>query len=203
MYKGEYFNSISHLVAVALALVGASVLITLAAVDGDPTKVLSYSVYGIALVLLYLSSTLYHSFSGKAKDIFQRLDHAAIYLMIAGTYTPFALVAIQGESGWLLFGVIWLLAISGIIIENIPIKGPRVIPIIIYVVMGWACVFTLDAMIAGMSPLAFKLLMAGGIVYTVGVVFYVLDHWLPMMHEVWHVFVIGGSVCHYFAIFLL
>jgi hemolysin III len=203
MYKGEYFNSISHLIGAALALVGASVLITLAAVDGDPTRVISYSIYSTALVLLYLSSTLYHSFSGKAKDVFQRLDHAAIYLMIAGTYTPFALVAVQGESGWWLFGVIWCLAFSGIIIENIPINGPRVIPIIIYVAMGWACVFTLDAMIAGMSPLAFKLLMAGGIVYTVGVVFYVLDYWFPMMHEIWHVFVIGGSVCHYFAIFLL
>lgn len=203
MYKGEYFNSISHLVAAALALVGASVLITLAAVDGDTLKLVSYTVYSVAMFLLYLMSTLYHSFSGRAKAVFQRLDHAAIYIMIAGTYTPFSLIAVQGASGWWLFGVIWLLAVIGIIVENIPIKGPRIIPIIIYLAMGWACMFTLDAMMAGMSPLAFQLLIAGGIVYTVGVVFFVLDHWFPAMHGIWHLFVVGGSVCHYFAIFLL
>lgn len=203
MYKGEYFNSISHLVAAVFALIGAAVLITLAAVDGDPLKVISYSIYSVAMFLLYLTSTLYHSFSGRAKQIFQRLDHAAIYLMIAGTYTPFALIAVQGASGWWLFGIIWFLAIAGIVVENLPIKGPRIIPIVIYMVMGWACVFTLDAMIAGMSPMAFKLLIAGGIVYTIGVIFYILDHWFPMMHEVWHLFVIAGSGCHYFAIFLL
>lgn len=203
MYKGEYFNSISHLVAAGFALVGASVLITLAAVGGEIIKIVSYSVYSTAMVMLYLSSTLYHSFTGRAKQIFQKLDHAAIYVMIAGTYTPFALVAVQGSSGWWLFSVIWLLALVGIVIENLPIRGPRIIPIVIYLVMGWACMFTLDAMIAGMSPTAFNLLLAGGIVYSVGVVFYVLDHWLPMMHEIWHLFVIGGSACHYFAIFLL
>lgn len=203
MYKGELFNSISHLVGAALALVGASVLITLAAVEGDVLKIVSYSVYSATLFLLYLASTLYHSFQGRAKDVFQRFDHLAIYLLIAGTYTPFALVAIKGATGWWLFGVVWSLALIGIIIENLPIKGPRIIPIVIYVMMGWACVFTLDAMMAGMSELGFAFLLAGGIVYTAGVIFYVLDHWYPWCHEIWHLFVVGGSVCHYFAIFLL
>jgi len=203
MYKGEIFNSVSHLVAAALALVGASVLITLAAVEGDTLKIVSYTVYSITLFLLYLASTLYHSFQGRAKQVFQRFDHLAIYLLIAGTYTPFALVAIKGATGWWLFGVVWTLAVIGMIIENLPIKGPRIIPIVIYLMMGWACVFTLDSMMAGMSEMGFALLVAGGLVYSVGVVFYVLDNWFPWCHEIWHLFVMGGSICHYWAIFLL
>ncbi|MBL4672329.1 MAG: hemolysin III family protein [Arenicella sp.] len=203
MYKGEIFNSVSHLVAAVFALVGASVLVTLASVEGDILKIISYSVYSGTLFLLYLSSTLYHSFQGRAKDVFRRFDHLAIYLLIAGTYTPFALVAIKGVTGWWLFGVVWTLAVIGMVIENLPIKGPRIIPIVIYLMMGWACVFTLDSMMAGMSSVGFGLLIAGGFVYTAGVVFYVLDHWLPWCHEIWHLFVIGGSVCHYIAIFLL
>ena len=128
MYKGEFFNSISHLVAAALALVGASVLITLAAVEGDAVKIVSYSVYSATLFLLYLFSTLYHSFQGRVKALFRKFDHHAIYLLIAGTYTPFALVAVEGATGWWLFGVVWSLAVIGIIVENLPIKGPRVIP---------------------------------------------------------------------------
>lgn len=203
MYKGEFFNSISHLVASALTLVGASVLITLAAVEGDAMKVVSFSIYSATLFLLYLSSTLYHSFQGRIKAIFQKFDHHAIYLLIAGTYTPFALVALKGATGWWLFGVVWSLAVLGMIIENLPIKGPRIIPIVIYIAMGWACVFTMESMTTSMSELGFYFLLAGGIVYTVGVVFYVLDHWYPWCHGIWHVLVIGASVCHYFAIFLL
>jgi len=203
MYKGEYFNSISHLVAAALTLVGASVLITVAALEGNTVKIVSYSVYSATLFLLYLSSTLYHSFQGRVKNLFQKLDHHAIYLLIAGTYTPFALVAIQGSTGWWLFGVVWGLAVLGMIVENLPIKGPRIIPIVIYLAMGWACVFTLESMIAGMPELGFYFLLVGGLIYTVGVAFYVLDNWYPWCHGIWHLFVIGGSVCHYFAIFLL
>ena len=203
MYKGEFFNSISHLVAAALSLVGATVLITLASIEGDTLKVVSYTVYSVSLFLLYLCSTLYHSVQGQAKAIFQRFDHLAIYLLIAGTYTPFALIAVKGSTGWWLFGVVWSLALIGMIVENLPIKGPRVIPIVIYLIMGWACVFTLDSMMAGMSETAFILLAVGGLVYSAGVVFYILDHWLPWCHEIWHLFVIGGSVCHYSAIFLL
>ena len=203
MYKGERFNSISHLVAAALVLVGTSVLVTLAAVEGDSVKTISYTIYSITLFLLYLSSTLFHSFQGKAKQIFQKLDHLAIYLLIAGTYTPFALVAIQGATGWWLFAVVWGLAAVGIVIELIPSKGPRVFPLVIYFIMGWACVFTLEQMVAGMPMMAFYFLIAGGIVYSLGVIFYIMDNWYPWCHEIWHLFVIGGSVCHYFAIFLL
>ena len=186
MYKGEFFNSISHLVGATFALIGASVLITLASIEGDSLKIVSYSIYSTTLFLLYLSSTLYHSFQGRAKEIFKRCDHLAIYLLIAGTYTPFTLIAMQSSAGWWLFGIIWFLAAIGIIIENLPIKGPRIIPVV-----------------AGMTPLSFKLLIAGGVVYTVGVIFYVLDNWFKHMHAIWHLFVIGGSLCHYFAILLL
>ncbi len=203
MYKGERFNSISHLIAAALALIGASVLITLAAVEGDVLKIVSYSVYSITLFLLYLSSTLYHSFQGRAKDIFQKFDHLAIYLLIAGTYTPLALVALDGATGWWLFGVVWSLAVLGIIIETLPLKGPRIIPIAIYLMMGWACVFAMDPIMASLTDLGFVFLLSGGIIYTAGVIFYVLDNWYPWCHEIWHLFVIGGSTCHYFAIFLL
>ena len=203
MYKGELFNSISHLVAAGMALVGASVLITLAAVEGDATKIISYSVYGVTLFLLYLSSTLFHSLKGGAKAVFQKLDHLAIYLLIAGTYTPFALVAVKGTAGEWLLGVVWALAALGMLLESLPSRGYRIIPVIIYLVMGWCCVFALDSMIAGMSPAAFYCLLAGGVVYTSGVIFYVLDNWYPWCHEIWHMFVIAGSFCHYFAIFLL
>jgi len=203
MYKGELFNSISHLIACVFALIGASVLITLAVVEGNPTKIVSVSVYSTTLFLLYLSSTLYHSFQGQVKSVFQKLDHHAIYLLIAGTYTPFALVALKGAIGWWLFVAVWSLAALGMIIENLPIKGPRIIPLVIYIAMGWACVFTMDSMIASMSEAGFSFLLAGGIIYTAGVIFYVLDNWYPWCHGVWHLFVIGGSVCHYFAIFLL
>lgn len=203
MYKGELFNSISHLVAAFFTLIGASVLITLAAIDGEPIKIISFSIYGITLFSLYLASTLYHSFRGSIKQLFQRLDHLAIYLLIAGTYTPFALLAVQGATGWWLFGVVWSLAVIGMIIEYLPIKGPRVIPIVIYLVMGWACVFTLDEIIAGMTSTAFNLLVAGGVIYSIGVIFYVLDNWVKHMHGVWHLFVIAGSLCHYFSIIML
>jgi len=203
MYKGERFNSISHLVAAFFTLIGASVLITLAAVEGEPLKIISVSIYGATLFALYLASTLYHSFQGKIKQLFQRLDHLAIYLLIAGTYTPFALLAVKGATGWWLFATVWSLAVIGMIVEHLPIKGPRIIPIVIYLVMGWACVFTLDEIIAGMSDAAFNLLVAGGIIYSIGVIFYVLDHWVKHMHGVWHLFVIAGSLCHYFSILML
>lgn len=203
MYKGEIFNSVSHLVGAVFAVIGASVLITFASLDGDPVRIITYSIYGATLCLLYVMSTLYHSFKGRAKAIFQRLDHLAIYLLIAGTYTPFTLVAIQGATGWWLFSAVWSLALIGIIVEYLPIRGPRIIPVVIYIAMGWACMFTIDAMIAGMSPLAFNLLLAGGIIYSMGVIFYALDHWFPVLHGVWHLFVLGGSVCHYFSVFFL
>lgn len=203
MYKGERFNSISHLVGASLALMGAAVLVTFAAMGGDSSKIVSYSVYGITLFLLYLISTLYHSFRGRAKRVFRVLDHQAIYLLIAGTYTPFIVVALDGARAWLMFGGIWGLAVFGIILDAIQREGVRIVPLIVYVVMGWLCVFSLDPIIAALPPEGFSWLVAGGVFYTSGIVFFVLDHWYPWCHGIWHLFVVAGSVSHFFSILLL
>jgi len=202
MYKGERFNSISHLVGAALALAGSGVLVTLAAMDGDTRKILSYSVYGLTLFLLYLVSTLYHALAGRAKRVFQVLDHQAIYLLIAGTYTPFTLVALKGALGWWMFGAIWGLAVLGILLDALPRKGPRVVPIIIYLVMGWLCLLALDPLLATLPPAGFHWLLAGGIFYTSGILFFALGRWYPWCHGIWHLFVLAGSVSHYFTILL-
>lgn len=200
MYKGERFNSISHLVGAALALAGGAVLVTFSAMDGDSRKILSFSVYGFTLFLLYLISTLYHSLSGPAKQVFRVLDYQAIYLLIAGTYTPFTLVALEGKLGWWMFGAIWVLALFGVVLELVPIKGPRVLPIIIYLFMGWLCLFALDSIIVALPSKGFYGLLAGGIFYTSGILFFLLDHWYPWCHGIWHLFVLAGSISHYFTI---
>ena len=150
MYKGERLNSISHLIGAVFALAGGAVLVTFAAMDGNARKIISYSVYGLTLFLLYLVSTIYHSLTGPAKRVFQVLDHQTIYLLIAGTYTPFALVALNGALGWKLFGAIWGLAAFGIVLDARPRKGSRAVPITIYLVMGWLCLFALDPIIAAL-----------------------------------------------------
>ena len=203
MYKGERFNSISHLVGASLALAGSAVLVTIAAMGGDSRRTVSYSVYGVTLFLLYLASTLYHSLRGRAKRIFRVLDHQAIYLLIAGTYTPFTVMALKGAQGWWMFGAIWGLAVIGIVLDALPRRGLRIIPVVIYLVMGWLCVFALDPIIAALPRAGFIWLVAGGIFYTSGVAFYILDHWYPWSHGIWHLFVLAGSTSHYFAILLL
>lgn len=203
MYKGEKFNSISHLVGASLALVGGVVLVTFAIIDGDPVKIASYTVYGLTLFLLYLFSTLYHSLAGRAKSVFRILDYQAIYLLIAGTYTPFILVGLDGAQAWWMFGAIWGLAVFGIVLDAVQRGGARVLPLVIYLVMGWLCVFALDPIIAALPPAGFAWLVAGGIFYTSGIVFFILDNWYPRCHGIWHLFVIAGSVSHFFAVLLL
>lgn len=203
MVKGERFNSISHLVGASLALVGGAVLVTYAAIDGEIAKIVSYSVYAATLFLLYLISTLYHSFPGPAKKVFRVFDHQAIYLLIAGTYTPFAMVALRGAMGWWVLGIIWGLAIFGIILDAWPRNGPRVVSLLLYLLMGWFCVFAMDSFVSALGPQSFAWMIAGGIFYTTGIVFFVLDKWYPWCHGIWHLFVIAGSACHYFSILLL
>ena len=203
MYKGERFNSIIHLVGASLALVGGAVLVTFAAMSGEIDKIVSYSVYALTLFLLYLISTLYHSFPGPAKNVFRVLDHQAIYLLIAGTYTPFAMVALQGSLGWWLLGAIWGLAAIGVVLDGLRRTGPRIASLLLYLLMGWFCVFALDSFVSALSPASLGWLLAGGIFYTTGVVFFVLDNRYPWCHGVWHLFVIAGSASHYFSILLL
>jgi len=202
MYQGERFNSISHLVGAVLALSGTAVLVSLAGAHGEATRIVSFSVYGLTLSLLYLFSTLYHSLRGRAKRVFQVLDHHAIYLLIAGTYTPFSLVGLGGATGWWLFGAVWGLALLGIVIDTLRGEGGGSLSLVIYLTMGWLIVLALDPIIAALPPAGFRLLVAGGLFYTVGVIFYVLANARPWCHGIWHLFVLAGSVSHYFAILL-
>jgi hemolysin III len=203
MYPGERFNSISHLVGASLALVGGGVLVTVSAFEGDAAKIASYSVYAVTLFTLYLASTLYHSFPGRAKPFFRVVDHQAIYLLIAGTYTPIAVVVLKSVGGWWLLGGVWAMAIFGIVLDAVRRTGPRIGSLILYVAMGWLCVLAMDSLLVLLPERSFALLVAGGIFYTTGIVFYVLDSWYPWCHGVWHLFVLAGSISHYFAILFL
>ncbi len=200
MYHGERFNTITHLVGAALALAGLIVLVVFASQQGDPWKIVSFSVYGASLFLLYTLSTLYHSLRGRAKDIFRKLDHVAIYLLIAGTYTPFTLVTLNGTWGWSLFGVIWGLAIIGIIVDILHRKGARAIQMVIYLLMGWLILVAMYPLVQALPAGAIALLVLGGVLYTGGIAFYALDARVKHAHGIWHLFVLAGSVSHYLAI---
>jgi hemolysin III len=201
MYPGERFNGISHLIGSVLALTGTVVLVVLAARQADPWKIVSFSLYGTSLILLYTFSTLYHSLRHRAKAVFRRLDHLAIYLLIAGSYTPFALVTLRGGWGWSLFGTVWGLAVAGMALEFLPRRGARILPVIIYLLMGWLALIALKPLLQALPLHGFLWLLAGGLCYTLGVIFYGLDKRLKHAHGVWHLFVLGGSVCHYVAIY--
>ena len=200
MYHGERFNSISHTVGAALAAIGGVILIVAAARTGDPWKIVSCSVYAVMLLTLYITSTLYHSVRGKAKAVLQRLDHCAIYLLIAGTYTPFMLVTLRGPWGWSLFGVVWSLALFGIVQEYVYAKGARILSLVIYVAMGWLIVIGIKPLLAALEWNGFLWLVAGGLCYTGGIAFYATDHKLRHGHGIWHLFVLAGSSCHFIAI---
>ena len=202
MYYGEKFNALTHLVGAVLALAGTVVLIVLAALGGDPWKIVSVSIYGATLILLYSFSTLYHSLRGRAKVILRKLDHNSIYLLIAGSYTPFCLVTLRGPWGWSLFGVVWGLAAFGILQELMQRSEARILSLVIYVVMGWVALAALAQLRLALGPAGFSWLVAGGLFYTVGIVFYVIDKRLAHAHGIWHLFVIAGSACHYVAILL-
>lgn len=201
MYKGERFNSISHLVGAIAALIGMVVLVVLASHQGDPWKIVSFSIYGASLVALYSFSVLYHSTRGRMKAIFRKLDHHAIYLLIAGTYTPLTLVTLRGAWGWSIFGIVWGLAIVGIAIDSLPQKGRRILPIIIYLVMGWMAVMVAGPLLKALPLAGIIGLVSGGLFYTVGIIFYALDG-VRHFHGIWHLFVLAGSVSHYFTILL-
>ena len=201
MYKGERFNSWSHLLGTVAAIVGLVLLVSVAARAGDPLRIVSVAVYGTSLVLLYLASTLYHAFRGRAKAIFRKLDHVAIYLLIAGTYTPMALVTLGGRWGWTIFGVNWALALFGIAMEFAPRNERRILSQVLYLVMGWLALIAFGPLMAAMDPAGIRWLIAGGAAYTAGIVFYLLRR-LPWSHEVFHVLVMAGSVCHFLVIFL-
>jgi len=192
MYYGEKLNSISHLVGAALALIGLGALLSVSIQTRDPWVISSFSVFGISMVLLYTMSTLYHSFSATSlKKIFQIFDHISIYLLIAGTYTPYMLVTQRDANGWLIMGIIWSLAVAGILSEIfLSGRAVKVGQMIIYLGMGWACTFDFASLKAALPETGLLWLTAGGLAYTAGVVFYILDKMdkLTHAHGIWHFF---------------
>jgi len=197
MYHGERFNSYTHLAGSVLAVTGAAALMTLAAQKADTVRLASFAVYGSTLCLLFLASTLYHSTQGRAKDIFRKLDHCSIYLVIAGSYTPIAMVKLDGTWGWTLFGAVWSLAIVGIIQELWIAKGLRLTSLVIYLLMGWIALVAVEPIISALTWNGFAWMLAAGMIYTVGIVFYLYDERFKHWHGIWHLFVLAGSAAYY------
>ena len=201
MYYGERFNAWTHLVGAVLACIGAVWLIVVAGLQGDPWKIVSFSIYGFTLLLLYSISTLYHSTRGRAKQVMRKLDHLSIYLLIAGSYTPFCLVSLRGPWGWSLFGVVWGLALIGMLQEIKPRSEARILSIVIYAVMGWIVLVAVKPLLYSLGTAGFTWLVAGGVFYTVGILFFAFDSRFRHWHGIWHLFVIAGSLMHFVAVF--
>ena len=198
----ELANSITHGLGVALSVAGLVILVVLSAFHGNAWHVVSCAIYGTTMILLYTASTLYHSFQNpNIKRVMRVLDHSSIYLLIAGTYTPFTLVTLHGPWGWSLFGVVWGLALAGIAFKVYFTGRFPKISTIIYVGMGWIAVIAIKPLIDILPTGGLIFLFGGGLSYTFGVIFYVW-HKLPYHHAVWHLFVLGGTVLHFFAILL-
>ncbi|WP_457594653.1 PAQR family membrane homeostasis protein TrhA [Hydrogenimonas sp.] len=199
----EIWHAVSHGFGLFLSTFGFGVLVTLAALSGDPARILTGTLYGIVLILMYGASTLYHAIPHpRAKSLLQQLDHAAIYLLIAGTYTPVTILGVQGRVGWVMFGTIWCAAAVGIFLKFVYPGRFELFSLILYAGMGWFIIFAWHPFVehAGWLPMIF--LFAGGAVYTLGILFYVRSS-MRLNHAVWHLFVLGGSIFHYFTVFLL
>ncbi len=197
----EIANSITCGIGFCLSIAGLVTLVVSASLHGDVHRVVSFSIYGASLTLLYLISTLYHALQcRRAKHVFEIMDHSAVYVLIAGTYTPFTLVTLRGAWGWSLFGVVWSLAVFGIVFKLFHVKRFKVFSNIIYLAMGWLVVIAIQPMIKALPLGAIAWLLAGGLLYSSGVLFYANEK-LPFSHAVWHLFVLGGSLCHFISIF--
>ena len=196
MYPGERFNSVTHLAGAVLALAGSAALVAQAIPTGDVWKIVGVSVFGLSMVLLYAASTLYHSLRGPAKQWWAKADHCAIYLLIAGTYTPFALIGLQGTWRWALLSAIWALALLGIA-KELWLGREKVPSVPLYLLMGWLGITAVVPLAHSLSTTGLMWLLAGGLFYTVGVVFYAMDGRWRHSHGVWHLFVLGGTTSHY------
>ncbi len=197
----EIVNSITHGIGALLSVAALVVLVILSINHGDTMHLVSFSIYGSTLILLYLSSTLYHSFSSpRIKNLFARFDHVSIFLLIAGTYTPILLTSIRGVWGWTLFGIIWGLAIVGAVIRSIYLHRFRKLMVAVYLLMGWMFVIAGKQVFLSLPTNSLIFLVLGGIAYSVGVIFYMWRK-LPYSHGIWHLFVLAGSVLHFFAIY--
>jgi hemolysin III len=201
MYAGERFNSITHVAGSVLAIIASVFAIRAVVTRGrDAATITAVAIYSAMLIILYLSSTLYHSLRGKAKRVFHVFDHCAIYLLIAGTYTPITLITLRGAWGWWLFGIVWTLAIAGVLKDTLLPGRYRPISVVLYVLMGWLVVVAIKPLRLTLPADGIAWLAAGGAIYTAGLVFFALSKRVAHMHGVWHLCVIGGSACHYVAV---
>lgn len=199
--KEEIAHSVTHGIGLLLSVIGLATLIVYSSLYGDAWHIVSSSIYGATLIVLYSASTLYHAITIPGiKNVLQKLDHAAIFLLIAGTYTPFTLVNLRGDWGWTLFGMVWSIAIAGMIMELIVQKRYRRISIGLYLGLGWLIMIAIGPMIDKVEPGGLLLLLIGGLFYSLGVIFYV---WKTLLyhHAIWHLFVLAGSAFHFFAVF--
>ncbi len=199
--REEFFNSLTHGVGFLLTLFGVPALIACAAGNGDAWTLVGCSVYGGGLTVMYLVSTIYHGVAARpSRDTWRRLDHICIFLFIAATYTPFALVHLRGPTGWLILSVVWSIALVGITCKLVLEVNSHWVSTVSYVIMGWLCLLVVKPMIESVPLGAVLWLFAGGVTYTLGTVFYIRDH-RPYYHVIWHCFVLAGSACHYVAIY--
>ncbi|MFN6088408.1 MAG: PAQR family membrane homeostasis protein TrhA [Cyclobacteriaceae bacterium] len=199
----EIANAITHGIGALLAVAALVVLIVMAAIHGSVWHIVSFSIFGATLVLLYFASTLYHSLThAKAKSVFHKFDHISIYLLIAGTYTPFCLTALRGWIGWTVLGVVWSCAILGAVLKAISVGKRIKLSTVLYILMGWVILVAIQPLYKAMPFNGFLFLIAGGISYTIGTIFFIRNQ-VKYNHSVWHVFVLGGSVSHFFSVLSL
>ena len=196
----EIANSITHGIGAGLSIAALVILVVFASIRGDAWHIVSFSIYGSTLFILYLASTLYHSFTNpKIKKLFRMFDHISIFLLIAGTYTPITLVSLRGPWGWTLFGLIWGMAIGGIILKIFTIEKYKFLSVLIYIAMGWLVIIAARPLLHAAPGKLIIWLLIGGLCYSLGTIFYAWKK-LPYHHSIWHLFVLGGSICHFFGI---
>ncbi len=201
-FAEEVWHSITHGVGFFLSIAALALLVSFASIGGDVLTITAAAIYGATLIIMYGSSTLYHSIThNDVKRLFQKFDHSAIYFLIAGTYTPVMLVTVGGTSGWTLFGIEWGVALIGIALKFIYPGRFETLSLIAYVAMGWLIVAVFDTFKLNIDPVGFWLMVAGGVAYTSGIVFYIKDN-INYFHAIWHLFVMAGSTFHFFAILL-
>lgn len=197
----EIANAVIHGIGALLSIAALVLLIVFSAINKQPWSIMSSIIYGSSLIILYLSSTLYHSFQNqKVKDLFEIFDHCAIYILIAGTYTPFTLITLKDKSGWILFSIVWALAAVGIVFKIFFVKKFRILSTFLYIAMGWLVVFAMEPLVANLDPWGIFWLVVGGVLYTLGTIFYIWRK-IPYHHALWHLIVLAGSICHFFSVF--
>lgn len=198
----EIFSSVSHGVGACLSIAGTVVLLVFSVIYGNALAVVSSSIYGASLIILYTMSTLYHSFTNeRVKHFFQIMDHNTIFLLIAGTYTPITLYILGGVTGGVLFSVVWVASIIGITLNSINMEKAKIPSLVCYIATGWVIIFAIKPLIAKVPLLSALFLVLGGVIYTVGIVFYVIKK-VKYFHPIWHIFTVLGSAFHYFSILI-